>query len=84
ERKETKKEIAISVYEKKGYDVISVKNRISKSILETNPNLNSTKNDSEKHGFGVSQIREIAESYEGMTDFYEEDGFFIVNIFIPS
>ena len=67
ERKETKKEIAISVYEKKGYDVISVKNRISKSILETNPNLSSTKNDSEKHGFGVSQIKEIAESYEGMT-----------------
>ena len=39
--------------------------------------------DEEKHGYGVSQIREIAESYEGMTHFYEEDGFFIVNVFIP-
>ena len=83
ERLEPKKEIAISVYEKKGYDVIAVRNRISHSVLESNPNLKSTKTDEEKHGYGVSQIREIAESYEGMTDFYEEDGFFIVNVFIP-
>ncbi len=83
ERLEPKKEIAISVYEKKGYDVIAVRNRISQSVLESNPNLKSTKADEEKHGYGVSQIREIAESYEGMTDFYEEDGFFIVNVFIP-
>ena len=91
-RKEERKEIVISVYEKKGYDVISVKNRISESVLEKNPELSSTKNiggggvaaDGEKHGFGVNQIKEIVESYDGMTDFYEEDGFFIVNMFIPS
>ena len=91
-RRETRKEIVISVYEKKGYDVISVKNRISQSVLEKNPELKSTKNscggglaaDGEKHGFGVNQIKEIVESYDGMTDFYEEDGFFVVNMFIPS
>ena len=96
--KESRREIVISVYEKKGYDVISVKNRISKSVLDENPELKSTKNigeggvgldggaatDGEKHGFGVSQIKEIVESYGGLTDFYEEDGFFIVNMFIPS
>lgn len=91
-RRETRKEIVISVYEKKGYDVISVKNRISQSVLEKNPELKSTKNscggglaaDGEKHGFGVNQIKEIVESYDGMTDFYEEDGFFIVNMFVPN
>ena len=89
-RRETRKEIVISVYEKKGYDVISVKNRISQSVLEKNPELKSTKTsdgglaiDGEKHGFGVNQIKEIVESYDGMTDFYEEDGFFIVNVFVP-
>ena len=60
-----------------------MKNRISKSVLDENPELKSTKADSEKHGFGVNQIKEIVESYSGMTDFYEEDGFFIVNMFIP-
>ncbi len=83
-RNEERKEIIISVYEKKGYDVISVKNRIAESILDKNPQLHSTKSDSEKHGFGVTQIKEIVDSYEGMTDFYEEDSFFIVNMFIPS
>ena len=94
-RKEERKEIVISVYEKKGYDVICVKNRISESVLEKNPELKSTKISGsgsnaagdelagEKHGFGVSQIKEIVESYEGMTDFYEEDGFFTVNMFVP-
>ena len=79
-RKEERKEIVISVYEKKGYDVICVKNRISESVLEKNPELRSTKNigeggvaaDGEKHGFGVNQIKEIIESYGGLTDFYEE------------
>jgi len=83
EKKESKKEILIRVYKNKGYDVITVKNRISESVLEKNPELKSTKEDSEKHGYGVNQIKEIAEAYQGMTDFYEEDGFFIVNIFIP-
>lgn len=84
EKKENRKEILLHVYENKGYDVITVKNRISESVLEKNPELKSTKADSEKHGIGVQQIKEIVEAYEGMTDFYEEGGFFIVNIFIPS
>lgn len=84
ERKEPRKEIVISVYEKKGYDVISVKNRISQSVLEKNPELKSTKADKDKHGLGVVQIKELVESYEGMTDFYEEDGFFVVNMFVPA
>ena len=83
ERSEANKEIIIDVYENKGYDVISVKNRISASVLDVNPEMRSTKEDEEKHGFGVKQIKETVELYDGMTDFYEENGFFIVNIFIP-
>ena len=83
ERSEANKEIVIDVYENKGYDVISVKNRISASVLDVNPEMRSTKEDHEKHGFGVKQIKETVELYDGMTDFYEENGFFIVNIFIP-
>ena len=76
-RTEARKEISISVYEKKGYDVITVKNRIAESVLEKNPELHSTKADGEKHGFGVGQIKEIVESYGGMTDFYEEEDFLL-------
>ena len=83
ERQEAKKEIFIKVFEKKGYDGFSVRNRISESVLAVNPKLQSTKSEENTHGFGVGQIKEIVEAYEGLTDFYEEDGFFIVNVFIP-
>lgn len=83
ELQEEKKELIIRVYDNKGFDAFSVKNRISESVLETNPDLNSTKEDKSRHGFGVKQIRDIVESYEGFADFYEEDGMFILNVFVP-
>ena len=81
--REEKKEISIKIFTKKGYDAISVKNKITESILENNPDLNSTKAEAEAHGYGLKQVRETVEAYEGMVDFFEEDGFFCVNVFIP-
>lgn len=83
ERIEPKKELVIKVFEKKGYDAFTVKNRISNSVLDINPELKSNKPESDQHGFGVRQIRDIVDAYEGLSDFYEEDGMFIVNVFIP-
>lgn len=80
---EERKELVIRVYENKGYDVISVRNRIAVSVLDTNPELKSTKEDKDRHGYGVIRIREIVEEYDGLTDIYEEDGFFVLNVFIP-
>ena len=81
--KEQPAEMIVKVYKNKGYDSIVVKNRISESVMEKNPELNTTKEDSDEHGKGVPQIRDIAEKYEGMSDFYEEDGYFISCAFIP-
>lgn len=80
---EKEKEIRIKVFRKKGYEGISVKNRIVSSVLEHNPELNTTKAEKESHGFGIQRVKEIVSQYEGMYDFYEEDGFFCVNVFIP-
>lgn len=76
-------EIIVKIYKSKGYDSIVVKNRISASVLADNPELNTTKDDPDEHGKGVPQIRSISEKYEGMCDFYEEDGYFISCVFIP-
>lgn len=81
--KEKEKEIQIKVYRKKGYDVISVKNRIGGSVLADNPELISTKNEDDAHGYGIPQIKETVERYQGLYDFYEEDGRFCANVFIP-
>ena len=80
----SEKLIYVSVRKKRGYDTITVKNRIDKSVLDENPDLISTKSDSENHGFGVRQIKDIAEKYGGMVDIYEEEGMFCVSIIIPS
>lgn len=57
--------------------MILVKNSIPVSVLDTNPDLRSTKKDALDHGFGVKTIRSIAVKYGGRVDFYEEGLTFI-------
>jgi len=75
-------EIHISVVKRKGYETIGIKNRIEESVLDNNPELKSTKTEP-NHGLGISQIKSITDTYQGMYDFYEEDKFFCVKVFIP-
>lgn len=77
------KEIIVSISARRGYETILVKNRISVSVLESNPKLESSKSDKTVHGRGVPQIRTLCEKYGGMSDFYEEDGYFCAASFIP-
>ena len=78
-----KPEMKIKIAQAKGYETIVVKNRISESVLEKNPELKTTKSEKNEHGRGVPQIKAIVEKYEGMCDFFEEDEFFTVCAFIP-
>lgn len=77
------KQIEVAILRKRGYDTILVKNRINRSILKDNPNLNSTKENKEEHGYGLKQIRDIVEKYNGMIDIYEKDNFFCVYVIYP-
>lgn len=81
--KEANPELFVSISKRRDYEVIMVKNKISKSVLASNPTLETTKSNHLDHGRGVSQIKSITEKYDGMCDFYEEDGFFLVCAFIP-
>ncbi len=76
-------ELQVSIQAVRGYDTICVKNRIASSVLTSNPQLESTKAEKEKHGFGVGKIKAIVDEYQGMIDFYEEEKFFCVKVFIP-
>ncbi|MDE6748930.1 MAG: GHKL domain-containing protein [Lachnospiraceae bacterium] len=76
-------ELIIHIFKERGYDAISVKNKIGKSVLEENPELISTKEDKKQHGIGISQIKEIVTSYDGICDFYEKEGYFCSRVFIP-
>lgn len=81
--KEESPEIQILIGQSRGYETICVKNRITESVLTKNPDLVSTKEDPAGHGIGVSKIKTIVEDCGGMYDFYEEEGFFCVKVFIP-
>lgn len=80
---ENRREMQVIVSAKRGYEAIVVKNKITGSVLSSNPGLTSDKEETDSHGIGISQIKEIAEKYDGMFDFYEEDGYFCVGVFIP-
>ena len=81
---ESEPELYVQIMKKRGYEMVLVKNRITNSVLAENPKLNSTKKETGCHGLGVQQIRAVTEKYQGMCDFYEEDGYFCSCIFIPA
>ena len=78
-----KLEMQISISAQRGYETICVKNQISNSVLEVNPNLETSKTEKDRHGFGVGKIKALVTQYGGMADFYEEGNFFCVKVFIP-
>lgn len=82
-KREPSAELLLHIFQERGYDAISIKNKITKSVLTENPKLHSTKEDREQHGIGITQIKEITVSYGGICDFYEKDGYFCSRVFIP-
>lgn len=63
--------------------IIICKNNIEESVLATNPELNSTKSSTSRHGFGHQIVAEIAKKYNGLVHYFEEDGMFGVQILLP-
>ena len=76
-------ELEISICRRRDYETILIKNKIGRSVLDSNPLLISSKLEKGSHGMGVSQIRSITEKYGGLCDFYEENGSFCACAFIP-
>ena len=71
-----KRVLELSIMANKISYTFTVKNKISESVIERNPELKSTTKDIRNHGYGVKIIREIAEKYGGRSYFYEEEGMF--------
>ena len=72
--------LAITVY--RDYYCVTCKNIILTSVINTNPNLNSTKEDLTFHGKGTKILKDIAEKYSGELIYSEEDGWFIISAII--
>ena len=58
------------------------KKTIDKSVLASNKDLLTTKDNKECHGFGIKNIKGIVDKYKGIIQFDEESGYFICDILI--
>lgn len=80
---EEHREILVNISEINYQLSIVIQNRITNSVLEVNPTLNTTKKDAARHGFGISSIRRLVQERGGYIKFSEDEGFFIAHILIP-
>lgn len=76
--------IELVIKNKKSFIYITVKNKINKSVLKGNPNLVTKKEDKSSHGFGIKSIKNIAKKYDGSVEFSENNGCFIVEVWLKN
>lgn len=77
------KKIKLKIFaHNKMYNIVC-KNCIRGSVLLENPKLATSKEDSKRHGIGISGIRKIVDDLEGIADFSEENGYFVAHVMIP-
>lgn len=61
---EKKKEVKIEIIQKGVYEILSVQNYCTESVLGTNPELVTNKPDSQNHGFGLTSVKKIVRNTE--------------------
>lgn len=73
-------QLAVKVY--RDYYCITCQNTILSSVLNTNPDLNSTKDNVAFHGKGLKILKNVAEKYQGELIYSEEENEFVVSTII--
>ena len=77
------KTVELSVFRRESYLLIDVRNPVSQEVSkERRLSLESTKKDSQLHGYGTRIIRSIAAQYNGVCRFDMEDGYFIASVML--
>lgn len=66
-----------------GYLTCRISNRVSKDVMETNPELHTTKADAGNHGYGLKIVRETVTRCDGMLQMDTEHGYFTAKVMLP-
>lgn len=74
--------INLSIIQNNNNINIIIENYIGNSVLDKNPSLHTTKENSFEHGCGVSNVKYIISSLGGMIEFFEEGNSFFAQIFL--
>lgn len=76
-------DITLKFFVKGNYQNVICENTIKQPVLKKNPNLTTTKKDSNGHGLGIRSIKEVVKNYHGIIDFFEKQDSFCIHIMIP-
>ena len=79
-KREEQKHIVLNLEVQMGLYNISVKNKISQSVLSNNPKLISRKNNPNMHGLGLNSVKYMATKMNGAVSITEENGYFQVQV----
>lgn len=80
--KEEKRNIRLSTNIVGNYFRIVVQNQIARSVLKNNKNLGTTKKNQKIHGFGLQSVEDAVVRNDGMSNFSEENGWFVADIML--
>lgn len=76
--------ITVSIKRVKAYLKIDVNNSLESSVLNKNPDLNTTQPDHNNHGFGIRSVRDIAAKYDGKVMFNEDNKTFLAVVILKA
>ncbi|MBQ2663812.1 MAG: GHKL domain-containing protein [Clostridia bacterium] len=76
------KQINLDVTIKGEYLSIIMTNSVQGSVLADNKSLETTKKNKSLHGYGTKSINRIVKKYDGMINYFEENGLFGCQILI--
>lgn len=77
------RKIFVSMEEKMGYLRLQVKNKIQKSVLEKNTDLQTTKSAKAEHGFGHKSVKRTMQKMGGTIQYYEKEDLFCAEAVFP-
>lgn len=77
------KQIKIDICQIEQYFTIKIQNTIIHSVLKDNPHLKTTKDDKNRHGIGLNNIKLLLDRYDGIIHFNEENNYFVVKVLVP-
>lgn len=80
--KEEKRQIRLSIEIIGNYFRIVVQNQIAESVLKNNKELGTTKKNRKIHGFGLQSVEDAVERNDGMSNFSEENGWFVADVML--
>ena len=74
--------IKLNIFQNRGYVCFKIENIVDKNILETNPNLHTTKQDKRMHGVGLKSVREIIDRHDGIFNISQNEKWFSAEIML--